>query len=226
MDELETNYSLDIMEQLMHFPCSKPFINPVNDKEEGFENYYKKIKDPIDLGQIQAKLLTNEYKSFEDVRHDINAIVKNTERFFGKTSCQAALSREMQMHFNKLIADDEEKDIRGWFDDVKEIEQKLERIFQGAPNKVKSHCKSILTIPPLPVLSDNEIRTLIKAAQELKDKKDVQKMLKIILEKNPDMEITSKDLVIEVDELDNVTLWLLKDYVERRYQELGRRMPQ
>ncbi|OHS93519.1 Bromodomain containing protein [Tritrichomonas foetus] len=226
MNTSEQSWCLEVMEKLMRYPCAKPFIDPVDDKEEGFENYYKKIKDPIDLGQIQAKLLTNEYTGFSEVKHDISIIVKNTERFWSRNDIRTAMAREMQERFLSIIKHKEMKDPKNWIVEILELQEKVERIVHDAPQAVKSHCKTMITALPLPVMTAAEIKKLVEASEQLKEKKDAQNMLQIILDVHPYMAITSKDMIVNIDSLENTALWLLHDYINKRFDDLGLEYPE
>ena len=220
MDKTETTWCIKILENLTDRPCAKPFINPVDDKEEGCELYYKRIKSPIFLSTIQEKLLTNEYSSLDDIKHDISVIVKNTDRYFNKGSFQSSLAHEMEKQFNRLIEKEEYRNQKVWIGKIVELQEKVENVIRIAPPVVKSHCKTMITVPPFPSMRGDELENLIKMTEQLKDKKDVHKMLEIVLNQHPEIQITSKEMEIDIGHLDKATLWLLQDYVERRFKEL------
>ena len=45
-------------------------------------DYYSSIKDPIDLTEIQEKIHSDEYSSFEQFLHDIELLLNNTKNFY------------------------------------------------------------------------------------------------------------------------------------------------
>lgn len=221
MDKKEITWCIKILENLIDRPCAKPFVNPIDDKEEGCELYYKRIKNPIFLSTIQEKLLTNEYTDLNDIKHDISVIVKNTERFFGKLNYQSSMAHEMEKQFNHLIEKEEYNNQKIWISKIVELQEKVEKVIRDAPPIVKSHCKTITTIPSYPPMKADEIDNLIKMTEQLKDKKDVHKMLEIVLDVHPEIQITSKEMEIDIGLLDRSALWLLQDYVDKRFKELG-----
>lgn len=221
MEKSEITWCVKILENLIDRPCAKPFVNPIDDKEEGCETYYKRIKSPIFLSTIQEKILTNEYSSLDDIKHDISIIVKNTERFFSKSSFQSAMAREMEKQFNHLIEKEEYGNQKVWINKIIELQEKIEQVIRDAPQIVKSHCKTISSIPAFPPVKAEEIDNLIKKTEKLKDKKDVHKMLEIMLDIHPEIQITSKEMEIDISEDDKAAYWLLHEYVEKRFKELG-----
>ncbi|KAK8852461.1 hypothetical protein M9Y10_017437 [Tritrichomonas musculus] len=221
MDKREISYCIKILENLIDKPCAKPFVNPIDDKEEGCELYYKRIKSPIFLSTIQEKLLTNEYSSLDDIKHDISVIIKNTERFFGKNNYQSSMAHEMEKQFSRLIEKEEYNDQKVWITKIAELQERVENIIQNAPPIVKSQCKTISSVPALPPMRKDEIDNFIKITGQLTDKKDVHKMLQIILDLQPEIQITSKEMEIDISLLDNGTRWMIQDYAERRLKELG-----
>ena len=225
MQKSEISYCIKILEKLIEKPCSKLFVNPIDDKEEGCELYYKRIKSPIFLSTIQEKLLTNEYSSINDIKHDISIIIKNTERFFGKNNFQSSLAHEMEKQFLRLIEKEEFNDQKVWIAKINELQEKVEKVIQSAPPIVKSQCKTISSVPALPAMRADEIENLMKMTEQLTEKKDVHKMLQIVLDLHPEIQITSKEMEIDINLLDKGTLWMLQDYVEKRFKELGIEWP-
>jgi hypothetical protein len=51
-----------ILECLKKHSFIEPFLYPVDEKRDGAKNYYKIIKEPMDLETIERKLTLNEYK--------------------------------------------------------------------------------------------------------------------------------------------------------------------
>jgi len=56
------------------------FIN--KSKSRSNTDYYNSIKDPIDLTQIQEKIHSDEYSSFEQFLDDIELLLNNAKDFY------------------------------------------------------------------------------------------------------------------------------------------------
>lgn len=74
------------LKQLMKRSISAAFTAPVDWKALNLPQYPKLIKQPMDLGTAQEKLLKREYKLLEDFANDIRLVVKNAMIFNGPES--------------------------------------------------------------------------------------------------------------------------------------------
>lgn len=221
METEDLRWCIKILEDLINRPCAKPFINPIDDTEPGYENYYKRIKSPVFLSTIQEKLLTNEYTDIEDMNHDISILVKNTERYHGKTDVRTAMAHGMQKYFYRLFQEKALLNSKNWISRVTELQEKVDNLVQNAPPVLKEKCKTTITIPPFPSLKVHEVEKIMKMAEKLTEKKDVHRMLEIIVNNHREILITAKDMEIDISRLNNVTLNLLKNYIDKRFFELG-----
>lgn len=210
----------------MEKPISQMFINSVSEGEEGMEGYYTRIKKPMTLEQIHAKLLGNEYSSINEIKQSFQLIQSNAERFFGKGSYYSLVARELRNQFLKELAKMDENNPKVWAKRVSDADQKLEALFNQAPEKLKSRYMKKFTLEPLPKMKTRTMKMLIEATSELNNKKDALSFMNIILRFHPDMNVYSKDVEVDMDILSNETLWAIYAFTKKRFEEEKKDFPQ
>ncbi|GFR48990.1 hypothetical protein Agub_g11009, partial [Astrephomene gubernaculifera] len=77
------------------FPCSDGDRRPVP--------YNVMVPLPLGLDVVQKRLQDSFYRSLAAVRHDVDTIVSNAERFNGADSLVAQRAREMRLHFTAAL---------------------------------------------------------------------------------------------------------------------------
>lgn len=225
MDEEEQKYCLDIMEKILVHPCSKPFMEPTDDKEEGMELYYSRIRSPMDLNQIKGKLLTNEYDDIKDWKRDMALIWTNAERFYGSDSYMPVVAREFSNIFLKLTEEEDLESMRTWSKEAFKAYTEFEEVISQAPKSLKKNCTTVIKLRAIPNMPIRYVERLMKASKELKNKSDAREMMKIIARYNPELAILSKDVQIDIDHLSPATHWALEKYMKKRYQQMGMSFP-
>ena len=221
MDNYETEYCTNLLDQLVKLPCAQPFMKPIPTDDEETAGYYVKIKKPMHLSKIQEKLLTQQYKNFNEWERDMNLIFTNTERFFGKENPRTYLAKELKKHFEKLMDDEYPVKPRDWIAEINDIQQQIEKIVKTTPIDISKYWKHEIKLKALPEMKNDQIRKLIKASQLLTDKEDARAMFTLINQLNPEIKAHSEDVTLDIDTLSNKTHWALEWYLRKRLEEDG-----
>jgi DNA repair exonuclease SbcCD ATPase subunit len=89
-DDAVTVQRLRIMKQtisnIKKSANSEPFLQPVDIVKHEIPDYYRKIKKPMDLGQIDQKLRDGTYMKVSDFRADFGLIISNCMDYNGMES--------------------------------------------------------------------------------------------------------------------------------------------
>lgn len=227
MEETQQRMCLDIMERLMKRPCAALFIDPVDEHEDGMSSYYMKIRTPMDLGQIQAKLLTNEYLDIDEWKDDIKLIWTNAERFHGKDSFVASLANEFKAQFFKMLDEEpNENTLKNWINSLKLQNRKLEQILTNAPIDVANNRPTVIELPAIPKMDTKAIQRLVDTSAQLTSKDDAREMVKIVLKHESGVQLLSKDVQMDVDALKPITMYSLERYIRDRFAERGKVFPE
>ena len=73
-----------IVPELLELDSAKPFLKPVNAKDEKHRLYHKMIRDPMDLTSIHNRLKNNFYKTAQNCTDDFLLLFQNASHFYSK----------------------------------------------------------------------------------------------------------------------------------------------
>ncbi|XP_014286877.1 uncharacterized protein [Halyomorpha halys] len=83
VEELQISYQL--LQTIMRIPRIEPFLDKPNENLFGMATYFKIIKKPMWLTEVQRKLLGREYDGIGSFVADIRLIIENCYRYWGAT---------------------------------------------------------------------------------------------------------------------------------------------
>lgn len=73
-----------ILNKLKDHEDAWPFLEPVD--EEIAPSYYRVVKNPMDLQQMEDKLNEGLYETFSQFKHDFQLIIANCKQYNGSTN--------------------------------------------------------------------------------------------------------------------------------------------
>jgi hypothetical protein len=73
-----------ILNKLKDHEDAWPFLEPVD--EEIAPSYYRVVKTPMDLQQMEDKLNKDLYQTFGQFKHDFQLIIANCKQYNGSTN--------------------------------------------------------------------------------------------------------------------------------------------
>lgn len=77
------------------------FMEPVDPVAMNIPTYHSIVKQPMDLGTMNEKMMRGEYESAKDFKADFGLIVKNCVKFNGEDHTVSAGARELEKIFDK-----------------------------------------------------------------------------------------------------------------------------
>ncbi|CAF0773289.1 unnamed protein product [Rotaria sp. Silwood1] len=92
---------LNLIDQLLAHKMSWPFQKPVDVKD--VPNYYKIIKDPMDLTTLKTKVLNNKFRTICDFIRDVNKIFNNCRQFNPIDSAFSQCANVVDNCFRQLL---------------------------------------------------------------------------------------------------------------------------
>lgn len=101
---VELRFCHVVMRELMkkaHEPYSYPFLAPVDATALNIPDYYKIIKNPMDLGTIDNKLKEQQYSTADEFHNDMKLIFKNCYKYNGVDSPVSQLAKQLEKVFDK-----------------------------------------------------------------------------------------------------------------------------
>ncbi|TDZ47210.1 Bromodomain testis-specific protein [Colletotrichum trifolii] len=99
----------DLLERMLSGPgfwtrLVGPFKEPVDPAEDGVPDYFDKIKKPMDLNTIKAKMGKGEYKTEDEFAADVRQIFENCYTYWGKDSNMWTACEKFQKTFEEKYA--------------------------------------------------------------------------------------------------------------------------
>ncbi|OHT06709.1 Bromodomain containing protein [Tritrichomonas foetus] len=216
----------EITEELSRYPGAELFKEPVNPDHQTAPNYYKKIKNPQDLGSIIDRLDRGEYSDVKSWERDMNTIWQNAELYNGKDSYVSVIAHHMAGQFSIMKKRLEMKKISGWMKYLYLSREKLDRLLLSPPSGVGTifpirRQSSDVEYAPF---SSRELDCLIEASRYFYKPDDMLQMTKILMSENlPTNE--SENMIVNIDELSPKALHNLRDYFKKKLHQLGQEYP-
>lgn len=88
-----------ILNKLKDHEDAWPFIEPVD--EEIAPSYYRVVKCPMDLQQMEDKLNDGLYETFSQFKHDFQLIIANCKQYNGSTN--GKIFKKIYLNYLKFL---------------------------------------------------------------------------------------------------------------------------
>ncbi|WOL17367.1 transcription factor GTE1 [Canna indica] len=231
MQELMRQFGT-ILKQITQHKWARPFMNPVDVKGLGLDDYYEVIKKPMDIGTIKNQMEAKDgsgYKNVREIYADVRLVFTNAMKY-NDDRC------DIHIMAKTLLEKFEEKWLLLLPKVVEEEARQKEEAAQALVNmqiaREATYAKMAKdTNIELDELNSRleEIRTLViqkcrKMSTEEKRKlgvglstlspEDLNKALEIIAENNPSFQATGEVVDLDMDAQSESTLWKLKFFVK------------
>jgi bromodomain-containing factor 1 len=89
------------LQKKIHEPYSFPFLAPVDAVALNIPDYYKIIKQPMDLGTLDTKLKEQQYANADEFYADAKLIFKNCYKYNGPDSPVSGMAKQLEKVFDK-----------------------------------------------------------------------------------------------------------------------------
>ena len=213
---------LEITQELSKMPGASPFNEPIKPTANEYAEYRRLIKNPQDLGTIAKKLENGEYSNVQAWEKDMNLIWSNAETFNGKDAYVTTIARHMAKHCEKLKKRLSMRKISGWMKCLYIWREKLDKLMVSPPNDSKLRIFPIPTYvkPEYKPFTDREFDIFLEATRTLNKSEDIKQLSKIT-QQDPNYTPTGDNMIVDVDQLETRTLYALRNYVMKRYNEMG-----
>jgi hypothetical protein len=211
---------IDITRRLRKCPAAVPFNEPVDPKKQNLPNYFKKIKNPQDLGTILQRLEAGEYTSVTNWECDIATVWSNAETFNGKDSVISAMAQHMAGRFQHLKRGLDSHSLTGWTKRLYSLREKADGLLGKCPPSLCSIIPRSLDAAAPPIVAPFTAREMsdfiLKTAEIVRDSKDIEAIVSILRRNDPPINVDEQNLIIDVDQLSSQTLYEIRSYYERK----------
>lgn len=212
---------LEITNQLRQSPGAVYFNEPVDERKLGLTDYYKRIRNPMDLGTIYHNLEAGSYHSVTDWERDVNTVWSNAETYNGKDSAYGHLAQHMARKFQRLKKPLEIYSVSGWSKYVYGVRRKMDRLLRTCPVHSIAGKSLDSVLPLLAPFTSREIGNFMRASEMVNKPKDIEQVCEILRRNDPPINTDDNDIVIDVNSLTPQTLHEIRAYYRKQLVEQG-----
>jgi hypothetical protein len=131
LPKLLVDQCVKITKKLIVCPLSYPFREPVDDSMEGAQNYYQKIKTPMDLNKILGNLRQGRYQSADAWKSDVRLVWRNSIDYNGDDSFYALFAKELSRQFERDCKEIATSDWELWAHRIRKRQAKLAQYIEA-----------------------------------------------------------------------------------------------
>ncbi|KFK34481.1 hypothetical protein AALP_AA5G151000 [Arabis alpina] len=221
-----------IFRQITQHKCAWPFLHPVNVQGLGLHDYYEIIDKPMDFGTIKNQMEAKDgtgYKHVMQIHADMRLVFENAMKYNEELSEVYSMAKtllvkfeEKWVHFLPKVQEE---------DKIREEEEK-QAAMEALIAKEASHTKTTRELSNEICNADEELEKLRHVVVErcrkitTEEKRniglaflklspdDLQKVLSIVAQADSNFQTRAEEVNIEMDALDEPTLWRLKFFVK------------
>ncbi|KAK2018177.1 Bromodomain-containing protein [Colletotrichum eremochloae] len=107
--EKKVEFCADLLDRMLSGPgfwtrLVGPFKEPVDPVEDGVPDYFDKVKKPMDLNTVKAKMARHEYQNEDEFAADIRQIFDNCYTYWSKGDPMWAACEKFQKTFEEKYA--------------------------------------------------------------------------------------------------------------------------
>ncbi|CAE6075964.1 unnamed protein product [Arabidopsis arenosa] len=221
-----------IFRQITQHKCAWPFMHPVNVEGLGLHDYFEVIDKPMDFSTIKNQMEAKDgtgYKHVLQIYADMRLVFENAMNYNEETSDVYSMAKKLLEKFEEKWAhflpkvQEEEK--------IREEEDK-QAATEALLAKEASHIKTTRELGNEICHANDELEKLMRKVVErcrkitIEEKRniglallklspdDIQKVLGIVAQADPSFQPRAEEVSIEMDILDEPTLWRLKFFVK------------
>lgn len=97
-------YALSAIRAIKRLKDASPFLVPVDPVGQGVPHYFDYIKQPMDLGTMETKLVDGTYDGIKEIVDDFNLVVSNCIFFNGEQALISKMALSIAQSFKKQLS--------------------------------------------------------------------------------------------------------------------------
>ena len=157
--DYERRKALEALDELFSYSISKMFAEPVDPVRDKLPTYFEIIENPMDLGTIRKKLLSNEYDSILDFKKDVQLVWDNSKKFNGPQSIIASLAKTLQQIFQHSTEFLSGNDHADWQNECDKLAANMQIKINYGKQSYQSALSSIVSMHQQSTASGNKNET-------------------------------------------------------------------
>lgn len=227
-----------ILTRLMKHKKNVWFNSPVDAVKMGLHDYHQIVKQPMDLGTVKSKLSKGSYANLSEFASDVRLTFNNALLYNPRGHVVHELAEELLGLFEKLFSPIFESH-KLQLDAIAEKQISGNHLQSQPQLQAQTHVTPVMTAPvaarpvakqPKPKARDpnkrpmtyEEKQRLSEGLQSLPDDKMTQ-LVGIVRKRNLDATQHGDEIELDIDSMDNETLWELDRFVNNCKKSKNRR---
>ncbi|KAL6504067.1 hypothetical protein OROGR_025990 [Orobanche gracilis] len=231
MQELMRQFGT-IFRQMTQHKWAWPFMQPVDVEGLGLHDYYQIIDRPMDFSTINNQMEAKDgtgYKHVREICSDVRLVFKNAMKYNDEKSDVHVMAKSLLEKFEEKwlqflpkvteeerMREEEEAEAQMNMQLAQEAAHvKLARDISNELYDIDLHIEELreMVVSKCRHISTVEKRKLGVALSELCPE-DLSKALEIVAQNNPNFQVTSEEVELDIDVQSETTLWRLKFFVK------------
>ena len=132
LNSIQKEFCLDVVHKIKDCPISYHFLERVDENDA--PEYYKVIKHPMWLNEVERKINNNEYKTTDQWRSDVELIWKNAKTFNKQSGNYIFIAAiELQKVFEEMVVSIPSTPYEKWIKDIEREQKQLSKILRSMP---------------------------------------------------------------------------------------------
>ncbi|KAH9703553.1 hypothetical protein KPL70_011150 [Citrus sinensis] len=219
MEELIRQFGT-ILRNITQHKWAWPFMQPVDVKGLGLDDYYEVIDKPMDFSTIKKQMEAKEYKNVREICTDVRLVFKNAMKYNDERS-------DVHVMAKTLLAKFEEK----WLQLLPKVtEEEKRREEEEAEAQLDMQLAQDAAHAKMARDTSNEACTLKTSTEEKRklgaaltrlSPEDLGKALEIVAQSNTGFQATAEEVELDMDAQSESTLWRLKFFVKDALKSQG-----
>lgn len=183
----------------------------------------------LDLETIKQKLKTNSYQNLAAMCNDLDTVW--TELAKRQNSEEAnKVANECRKILGKLRNKYDISELPQWCNVVYKVRGLLTNVMTQPPEEVVQTIPSIGKAKPIKPsrsgMNEREMYNFLQASNMIKKDEDHREMIRIVNEMQPDIDCSSQDVNVNVNDLNAETAEALKNFMRTTLEKQGLRYPE
>ncbi|KAJ4720835.1 Transcription factor like [Melia azedarach] len=236
MEELMRQFGT-ILRNITQHKWAWPFMQPVDVKGLGLDDYYEVIDKPMDFSTIKKQMEAKEYKNVREICTDVRLVFKNAMKYNDERSDVHVMAKTLLAKFEekwlqllpKVTEEEkrrEEEEAEAQLDMQLAQEAAHAKMARDASNElyeVDMHLEELreIIVQKCRKTSTEEKRKLGVALTRLSPE-DLSKALEIVAQSNSGFQATAEEVDLDIDAQSECTLWRLKFFVKDALENQGK----
>lgn len=209
--------SIRCLTRFMRHPITKPFSSPPS----ATFNMGMMSPQVIDLNVVKARLLGRTYFKVQQFIDDMEEIWRENERVYANDKYKVIAANENRRIWGKIKKDLEISSMDKWCHSVFDGRTSLVKNIFTANEEIKKLCPTLTTCrtatkgDPTEIINEKEAIELISLISKLKSEDDQRNMVKLIIDRQPELENGGQELIVNVFKLKQETRKILLEYIKK-----------